>query len=729
MLLSYLWEPLQRSLLGTGRPFELLVMFSLKNVVLAMAAVSCWTNYRRWTVAASLFLVLFAAAMTTSATVQWLVSLFAAGAVCWLAASYWETLRGRLLAVQAHAHFPRSGLAAAALILAAALAGVGSTENDALTALAGWLPGSGGTGDYDRFARSGVGDGDALVAGTDHVQSFAPIEDAPFLSSDQPSLYDVFNDAYDEPVRLQNQDRTVALQPEAAADVERRLAESQQAQREFSTLRQGRTGRTRDVGDLASDALFYVAGRTPLHLRLETFDIFDGVRWYPEGERMQLPPLQPIERKGRVWLQLSSASRAFDIFPVAGAHALKIVSLDTNRVPAPLHLDAIHIDRVQNADLFDWDRGGIVCMRRQALPPLVPIHLSSRAADRRRIGSEVPVLGTSGRIYTQLPAMPHLQQLHRLAESWVAGVPRGWAQVETVERKLRAGYRHDRAGRAPEDAAFPVGHFLHHARCGPDYQFATAAALMLRSLGYCTRVVSGFYVDPGKYDARSRHTPVHKADVHFWVEVYLGASTWATVEPTPGYQLLAPPPGLLERMWSALVAAGAFCLRHLWTLCALSAMALVAYVLRLDIADALATGWWRWHARRPIRSQVLATLKLVEQRMAWSGLKRREHLSPRQWFRETGVTRLVDGDDLRSFADAADWAVFAPAEDAIPNADQIRACCGRMIHSCTLKRLRRLGRHESPFEKWRTRVETWRSAASSKLDALGTATQRGEETT
>jgi protein-glutamine gamma-glutamyltransferase len=62
------------------------------------------------------------------------------------------------------------------------------------------MPSSGGNQQYDEAARSGVGDGDALAAGTENIRSFAPIENAPFLNSHEQTLYDVFDEMYDEPV-------------------------------------------------------------------------------------------------------------------------------------------------------------------------------------------------------------------------------------------------------------------------------------------------------------------------------------------------------------------------------------------------------------------------------------------------------------------------------------------------------------------------------------------------
>ncbi len=139
-----------------------------------------------------------------------------------------------------------------------------------------------------------------------------------------------------------------------------------------------------------------------------------------------------------------------------------------------------------------------------------------------------------------------MADVRSLAEEWTQGVPHGYRQIEAICQQLRTNYTLDRSARVPEDSAFPVGQFLFKSKRGADYQFATAATLMLRSLGFSTRLVSGFYANPVRYDVRKRHTAVHSSDVHFWCEVFVGAGTWVTLEPTPGYEVLSPPPGRVE---------------------------------------------------------------------------------------------------------------------------------------------------------------------------------------
>ena len=217
--------------------------------------------------------------------------------------------------------------------------------------------------------------------------------------------------------------------------------------------------------------------------------------------------------------------------------------------------------------MFGWHSDTILKMERKSLPELTSIHLKSECMDQSRLidHEELTFLALSDTKRTQLPEISQMAEVRTLAEQWTQGIPEGYRKIEAICQRLRADYTLDRSARVPEDCAFPVGHFLFESKRGPDYQFATAATLMLRSLGFSTRLVSGFYASPERYDARKRHTAVHSSDVHFWCEVFVGAGTWVTLDPTPGYEVLSPPPG----MWKRAVLLASHCvhwmLRH-WLL-------------------------------------------------------------------------------------------------------------------------------------------------------------------
>ena len=74
-------------------------------------------------------------------------------------------------------------------------------------------------------------------------------------------------------------------------------------------------------------------------------------------------------------------------------------------------------------------------------------------------------------------------------------------------------------------------HFLEVSRRGYCEQFASAMAVMVRSLGIPARVSIGFL--PGERDETGRFR-VTTAQVHAWPEVHFGEYGWLPFEPTPG---------------------------------------------------------------------------------------------------------------------------------------------------------------------------------------------------
>ncbi|MCA9115448.1 MAG: transglutaminase domain-containing protein [Planctomycetaceae bacterium] len=683
----FLLNPLDRLLTGEGRPLELLMLAGFRNASLTLAAVALTPALQRTAAALSVFLVLFCVSLGDDPFLLVLLFVFTLSGVGWLMGSYWSTLEGRLADETRH-HRPLALFLLLPALAVLAIVLIPHSGRSAIEALPGLVPTSGGTGQFSPEARSGVGDGDMLVAGTRQVQSFAPIEDAPFMDSNEAGLYDVFNELYDEPVRPRNQDRSMALPPELMMDIHRHLAKSEQAGREFSTLRKS-SGKHRDrIADRTTEALFFVAGRTPLHLRTELRSIFDGIDWYSDSPEPNKPPLAIRTIDGKPWLDLSRGIDA-DIAGPAESHAVKIARLRTDRIPTPACVTGIHIDLVDQADLFAWAHDGQLRMVRESIPPQTVIHVASRTIDRRRLEENGPPAAWGELRYRQLPDTSHMTAIRSLAARWTAGLSRGWPQVDAVMSQLRSGYVCDPAQRPPTDCTSPVSHFLFTARRGPDYQFATAAALMLRSLGYSTRIASGFYVRPESYDVRSRHTPVCTDDGHFWVEISLGRDIWIPLEPTPGYELLLPPVSLLARLGRAVVNAGLWLVTHPLLCLSIVALSITCFLLRNRLADTADEWRWRLWRHHSWRGEVLAAVRLLDRRLNRAGWKRPPGTPAVAWI-ERHLASLPGGcpPELRqvlSLAEAAAWAPDVVAADLI--GDVATSHSQRRMCRCVLCRL------------------------------------------
>jgi len=132
--------------------------------------------------------------------------------------------------------------------------------------------------------------------------------------------------------------------------------------------------------------------------------------------------------------------------------------------------------------------------------------------------------------YTQLPE--HIDgRIRELALRIAGNAGSDYDKAGAIEKYLQTNYRYSlqMASTPPAD---PLAYFLFERKQGHCEYFASAMAVLLRTLGIPSRIVNGFrggeYNDlTGKYIVRGR-------DAHSWVEVYLPAAGWTTFDPTPG---------------------------------------------------------------------------------------------------------------------------------------------------------------------------------------------------
>lgn len=659
-------EALVRECLNMPMLLDVLLIVVFRDMVIALAMLSHHEDSQRSCNAFATFLIVFASASVHALWIQGLVVVFSLIGVWWLMGTHWESLQHRLEASSDRA-LPRKWLLTVPLALLVVLVCVPVASRQ-IHALEGFMPTSGGRRDSSPMARSGVGDGDALVAGLDNIRSFAPIEDAPFVSSHEPTLYDLYDDMYNEPVVQKKIQRAISLPPQTTVRPEDpSMAKSSRPSREFSTVRKTGKPTAQRIRDLESRALFYVKGRMPLHLKLESFDLYDGVEWRAEP-LPEAPPQFRIEMvHGRPWLR-PHATSGCEFFAAPESHAIKVVDLDTACIPTPNELTGVHIDQVAQADFFRWERPGVIGIDQPKLPDLLTVHVQSRIVDPRLFARTRPYFQGGAEQCRQFGDDARSAQVRTLAESWVEGVPAGWWQVERVIDRVRSGYVLDATAAASGDSTHSVADFLLVNRRGPDYLFAGAAVWALRSLGYTARLASGFYADPRRYDGRSDHTPVMPADLHFWVEVHAGPGHWMTLDPTPGYVVLAPPLSLAETILQPVRALGGFVARNPWLSLAVCAGIALLVHRRAVIANTIDEAAWRLWRHRDDRVAVVSMLRLLERRCARAGLPRPRYETPSRWLAEVSERMVVAvpsirplPDEITAFVRLADQALYAPA--------------------------------------------------------------------
>jgi hypothetical protein len=217
--------------------------------------------------------------------------------------------------------------------------------------------------------------------------------------------------------------------------------------------------------------------------------------------------------------------------------------------------------------------------------------------------------------------------------------------------------------------------FLEESGRGPDYLFASAAALLLRSLGYPARVCLGYYAHPDEYDPATQHTPVGEDDLHLWPEVLLRDGQWLVVEPTLGYDVLPALKPWQERLADTLAAVGRWAMRNVLALAAAITLVTLLVVLRRRVADAAFTAAWKLFPGRTWRQAALRAVKLLEHRATLVGKRRAAGETLAEW-----VARIPHSDTaLTRLRTLAEWAAYAPTPP-LPEANVLAACWEAVRH-------------------------------------------------
>ena len=131
--------------------------------------------------------------------------------------------------------------------------------------------------------------------------------------------------------------------------------------------------------------------------------------------------------------------------------------------------------------------------------------------------------------YLQLPLELDLR-IPELAREVTRNAKTPFDKTISIEGYLRTRYAYtlNLAGRPGPD---PLAHFLFETRAGHCEYFASAMAIMLRTLGIPSREVNGFL--PGEYNDLAGDYIVRASDAHSWVEVYFPGNGWQVFDPTP----------------------------------------------------------------------------------------------------------------------------------------------------------------------------------------------------
>jgi len=552
-------------------------------------------------------------------------------------------------------------------------------------ALGEWLPTSGGTGATDLFARLGIGDGPEETAG-DNARSAGMVETDRMIEDNKNSLIDAISETYGPPYKPpKDQDRTVAAGKVDIIENHGKLPENRRPSRDFDTGRKGPKD-AKKPGSQMARGLFEVQGRTPLHVRQVAYESYDHVekRWVEARK----PGGLLLDAEGGDWMKVAHL-RSAEWYLEDERHKLKSADMNSNLVPTPGLLTRFRINKVDKPTYYDWDYDGVLTLAgRKRTPPGVVVTTDCRTLDPTRLSVLAFGVAETGAapVLSEVPDEIR-PEVARLAREWAGDRPRGWPQIEAVLAKLRTEYTLDRDAAAPADHPAPVLWFLTQSRRGPDYLFASAATLLLRSLDYPSRVCLGYYAAPSAYDAETAHTPVKSSDLHFWPEVFLRDGHWMVVEPTPGYDVLGPSLPLTERILAALAALVTWVKRHVVEVAGFLLVLALAWVFRHQLIDTLALRLWIWFPGRTWRDRVRGAIAVLERRGRWTGKARPRRQTVFAWLSDTAARPAEDA-DLAQLTCMAEWAAYAPDEPPPWSPDEILTVCHRVLCGWPLRRWR-----------------------------------------
>jgi protein-glutamine gamma-glutamyltransferase len=130
--------------------------------------------------------------------------------------------------------------------------------------------------------------------------------------------------------------------------------------------------------------------------------------------------------------------------------------------------------------------------------------------------------------YLRLPELdPRIGALTRSITAPQAGALNA---ARAIERYLRTSYSYT-LELPQSEMRDPLANFLFERRRGHCEYFASAMAVMLRTIAIPSRVVTGF--GPGVYNPVSQWQIIRSSDAHSWVEAYLPQYGWTSFDPTP----------------------------------------------------------------------------------------------------------------------------------------------------------------------------------------------------
>lgn len=274
------------------------------------------------------------------------------------------------------------------------------------------------------------------------------------------------------------------------------------------------------AGRQSNAIALYVQALGPLYLTGRVFDKFDGLSWSAsdqadtkhllEGGRLQLLPTRSqtgIQQIIEVAIPLQQTLFAASQVASLGFPGPVVAEDSYGALRAPKRLQPGTVYQVESMWHSDLGR---------------PAHRSGEP------GSIEP--------YLQLPQR-HDPAITELAQRVAGDTEQPLQQAIALEQHLRSEYAYSFESVFTSQNRTPLTEFLFQTRRGHCEYFASAMAIMLRTLDIPARLVTGFSAT--NYNPMTGYYEARLLDGHAWVEAWLPPHGWVLFEPTAFYPLPA----------------------------------------------------------------------------------------------------------------------------------------------------------------------------------------------
>ncbi|MGA3186202.1 MAG: DUF3488 and transglutaminase-like domain-containing protein [Bryobacteraceae bacterium] len=250
---------------------------------------------------------------------------------------------------------------------------------------------------------------------------------------------------------------------------------------------------------------------------------FDGKRWFnppgggediripPDKHQVTLKPERPPRRGQWVGYQVQLSEMTFDTLFYAGV--VQLIGI--------------------NAPSLHYTPGGSL---RVSIPTSGLKYIATSVIEEEWSTPRIPLQPLLAVERDRLLLLPDKLdvRIFRLAREVVEGASGGVngddAKAQAIAKYLRANYGYT-LHLLPATVPDPLANFLFERRKGHCEYFASAMAVMLRTVGIPSRVVTGFA--SGVFNPLTGWQVVRASDAHSWVEAWIPGRGWMTYDPTP----------------------------------------------------------------------------------------------------------------------------------------------------------------------------------------------------